>query len=269
MEPALADKERELQARLRELGSLVVAYSGGVDSTLLSHVAFEVLGERMVALLGRSPSLAPREHAAALVLARGLELPLVEVETCEHEDPAFLANSPDRCFHCKRELLAQAWSLAEARGFSHVAIGANLDDEDDHRPGHRAVAELQAVSPLAETGFTKADVRALARHRGIPVWDKPAMPCLASRLPYGERITTAKLAQVNSAEEHLHILGFPVCRVRHHGDVARVEIEADQIGRCLDPDLRRQITTSLHEIGYRYVALDLDGFRSGSLNESL
>lgn len=253
---------------LAGLGPAAVAFSGGVDSALLLALAVDVLGPvNVVAVLGRSASLPAREREAAGALAGRLGVELLEVETRELACEAYVANPPDRCYHCKTELLQQVWATVRPRGIEQVLTGANADDAGDVRPGLEALRTLGGRAPLLEAGLTKAEVREASRRMGLPTAQKPAAACLASRIPYGQRITGEKLGQVERAEDELHALGFSGCRVRHHGPAARVEIAPADMDRAFR--LRRQIVRGVRAAGFTYVALDLDGFRSGSANEVL
>jgi uncharacterized protein len=264
-----ADKQARLSARLGELGSLVVAYSGGVDSAYLAWAAHCVLGDRMVAALADSASL-PRSHARdARSFAEERGIPLLVIPTWELEREAYAANGSDRCFHCKDELFTVLESERERRGFAAVAYGLNVDDEQDFRPGQRAAAEHHVAAPLADAGLHKDEIRALAQAAGLRVWDKPASACLSSRIEYGRRVTTEALRQVEDAEEALRALGLRRFRVRHHGSVARIEIAEEEMAAALDPAFFRRIAAAVRNAGFPYVAVDCDGYRSGSMNELL
>jgi len=262
-----AEKYTALLARLEELNSVLVAYSGGIDSTLLAFAAHAALGDRTAAVLASSNTYPERECEGARELAATLGFHLLEVETSELADPAFAANAPDRCFHCKTELFSLLARIADRHGLTFVADGANADDRNDHRPGRQAAQDLGVVSPLAEVGLTKAEIRHLARELGLPNWDKPSMACLASRFPYGERITDDGLERVAAAEDALVDLGIAQFRVRAHGDVARVEIAPAELDASWA--LRSQIAAAVRDAGFAYAAIDLDGYRSGSMNEVL
>lgn len=253
--------------RLAGLGRLGVAYSGGVDSATLLALAVRSLGaDRVVAILGVSPSLAASERAAARHVAAVIGATLVEVATREGDNPAYRANGPDRCFHCKDELFTRIGDgVAEAQGLDAIAYGENADDaRRPDRPGSRAATGHRVLRPLADAGLDKAAVRRIARTLGLPVADKPAAPCLASRIPHFEEVSPEKLAQVESAEQGLHSLGFVDCRVRHHGDVARVELPAGDLVRAVSPALRDQVHAAVRNAGFRFVAVDLAGIQSGA-----
>ena len=269
--PALADSLDAKHARLRELvagyGSALVCFSGGVDSTLLLRVAHDVLGDRCLGLTTISVTMAASERRAAVDLAAGIGARLEVVESHELEREGFAANPTDRCYHCKAELLEIARPRADALGLAEVLLGTNLDDLGDHRPGLRAAAERGARQPLVDAGFTKADVRALSRALELPTWDKPQLACLSSRFPYGTEITPERLRRVDAFEDGLRALGFRQLRVRYHGDVARLELDVADMPRALEPRAREAIVTLGRAQGFTFVALDLAGFASGSLNQ--
>jgi len=261
---ALETKFAALKRIMAEMGPVIVAYSGGVDSTFIAAVAHDVLGARALAITGVSPSVPPSEVEEATKLARSIGIAHELIETREMDDPNYVANGPDRCFHCKDELYGRLTAITRERGFGYVADGCNLDDTGDFRPGRRAGAEHGVRSPLVEAGLTKDDIRALSRERGLPTWDKPAMACLSSRIPYGTPVTVEALGRIGEAEAYLRSLGLRQLRVRHHGDVAR--IETDEAGLELLIACRAEVVERLKALGYLYVTLDLAGYRSGSLN---
>jgi len=267
--PAFDARVAALRERIRGYGSCVVAYSGGVDSSVVLAVAREELGDRALAVIGRSATYAASELAQALAQAERLGVVPRVVATAELDDPRFVDNPSNRCYFCKGELYVRLAALARAEGYAVVLDGTNADDLADHRPGRLAADEHAVRSPLAELGFAKADVRALAARLDLPSADKPAMPCLSSRFPYGSRITAGQLAQVESGEAWLRARGFRDVRLRHHGSVARLELEAGELARLVAEPLRGQCVAALKALGFAYVTLDLQGFRSGSLNEML
>jgi uncharacterized protein len=267
--PTLEDKAEALVALLERLDSVVIAFSGGVDSAYLALVAARTLGPRAIAITADSPSYPDHHRAMALRIASAFGLLHEFITTDELASPEYRANPENRCYYCKRELFGRLTEIAAARGFCAVADGSNADDRGDYRPGRRAAREFGVRSPLDEVGLTKAEIRELARRAGLPTWDEPASACLSSRIPYHSEVTPEKLRTIERAETALRALGFRVFRVRHHDTLARVELGRDEMPRALEPGVREAITQALREAGYRYVTLDLDGYRTGSLNESI
>lgn len=264
-----ADKKKRLRGILQAYDGLVVAFSGGVDSTFLLAAAKEALGDRVTAVTADSPIHSRREIREALETAKALGVTHIVVPFAEMTDPGFIANPPDRCYTCKQLIFAEIIRIAASMGMERVAHGVNLDDLGDYRPGLKAAEEMGVVAPLADAGLTKADIRALSRRMELPTWNKPSMACLASRIPYGRPITPEVLKMVEAAEEILQGLGFSGCRVRHHGEVARIEMAAGDVNRAMRPAVRSQILKDLKDIGFAHVAVDLEGYVQGSLNRAL
>ena len=262
-------KLRALEHRLRELGSIMIAYSGGVDSAFLAATAHRVLGDRMLAVLADSPSLARRDMEQASAFAESLGMPLRIIQTEELDKPEYQRNDADRCFHCKTELFDGMTALRGELGYAHIAYGMNADDLRDYRPGQRAAEENDVLAPLADVGLTKQEIRDLAKSAGYALWDRPAAPCLSSRVEYGRTVTREVLEQVENAEEAIRQLGFREFRVRHHGELARVEIARAELPGALAIEMLDRISSALRKVGYKYVTLDCSGFRSGSLNAVL
>ena len=265
----IEEKAERLRTILRSMERAVIAYSGGVDSTLLAKVAYDVLGENVVAVTASSETYPSGELEEAIRIARAIGIQHEVVESEELTDPNFAENPADRCYYCKRELLGKLREIADRYGVPHILLGANEDDRGDFRPGMKAAEEMGARSPLQEVGMTKADIRALSKSLGLPTWDKPQAACLSSRFPYGTRITPERLTIVDQAEHFLRELGFRQLRVRHHGDTARIEVPSAEMDRLLDGNLREQVADRFRELGYTYVTVDLAGYRTGSMNEVL
>lgn len=265
----LPERAARLEARLAALGSVIVAFSGGIDSALLAVTAARVLGARSLAVTAVSASYPETHRQLALSVAGDFGLAHEFIRTDEMSRPEYRANAANRCYFCKDELYHHLTALARARGFAHVIDGNNADDRGDYRPGRQAAREHGVLSPLDEAGLGKDDIRALAREAGMRTWDEPASACLSSRLPYGTEVTDERLRQVERAETAVRALGFRVFRVRHHDDVARLEVARSEMARMLDSDVNRQVVDGIKAAGYRYVALDLQGYRLGSLNDAL
>lgn len=258
-----------LHQKLRELSPLLVAYSGGVDSAYLAWEAHRVLGDRMLAVIADSPSLARVHLQDAIAFAEEHAIPLHVISTLEMDNPEYVRNDGQRCFHCKDELFTEMERFRDQRQFRAIAYGVNIDDQGDYRPGQNAAREHHVAAPLLEAGLTKADIRQLASENGLRVWDKPASACLSSRIEYGRPVTREALAQVESGEDALRQLGFRQFRVRHHGQIVRVEIAAEELPRAMTPEMSREFLRIFKALGFEYVTLDLQGFRSGSMNAVL
>jgi uncharacterized protein len=266
---ALANKEVALRVNLQNLGRLMVAYSGGVDSAYLAWAAHRALGDKMLAVIADSPSLARTQLADALEFARERSIPLEVVATGEMDRPEYVRNDSRRCFFCKDELFTLMEELRQARGFDAIAYGVNLNDQGDFRPGQKAAANHHVVAPLVDAGLSKDEIRELARLAGLRIWNKPASACLSSRIEYGRPVTREALANVEKGEDSLRELGFRQFRVRHHGETVRIEIARDELPRALDPAMADKFTAIFKALGFKFVTLDLEGFRSGSMNTLL
>lgn len=267
LEAATQARYERLQTILRDMGSVLVAYSGGVDSALLLKVAHNVLGERAMGAIASSPAYADEETAGALDVAARMGIPVLTLRTHEMEDERYVANDLNRCYFCKTELFSRLIPLAQEQNLRYIAYGLNIDDLGDFRPGQRAAREFEVRAPLKEAGLGKAEIRAIAKVLGVPVWNKPAMACFSSRIPYGTRVDVASLQMIYQAEKLLHELGFHQLRVRHHDKVARIEVERAELPRLIEEEMSRAVIAGLRKIGYLYVTVDLQGFRSGSMNE--
>ncbi len=265
----LADKVTKLKETLAGLDGLLVAYSGGTDSAYLAYMAHQALGERMLAVIADSASLPRAELAAALEFTAEHGIPTRVLQTGELDNPEYAKNDAQRCFHCKEELFTRMEAMRASLGFAYLAYGMNVDDRGEFRPGQQAAALHHAQAPLVEAGLGKGEIRALAREAGLRIWDKPASACLSSRIEYGRPVTTEALAQVERGEEALHRMGFRNVRVRHHGDLARVEVARDELERALTMKALDQMTAALRGCGFLYVTLDTEGYRSGSMNAVL
>jgi uncharacterized protein len=266
---ASTDKSEILYERLKSFGSLLVAYSGGTDSAYLAYAAHQALGERMLAVIADSPSLPRKELADALAFAERHGIPVRVLQTQELQKPEYARNDAQRCFHCKSELFTQMEEARQRLGFEHLAYGMNLDDRGEFRPGQKAAELHGALAPLVDAGLSKKEIRMLARAAGLSLADKPASACLSSRIEYGRAVTAENLAQVERAEEALHALGFLQVRVRHHGDLARIEIARGDLARALTLSMLDAMTDAVRGAGFLYVTLDTQGYRSGSMNDVL
>jgi uncharacterized protein len=265
----MQDKLSALRTRIKEMGSMAIGFSGGLDSTFLLKVAHDILKDRVLAVIARSTTFPEREfrQAESFVRAMGIKYAIIDSEELELE--GFAANPVDRCYFCKKELFARIIETARENGLSYIADGANLDDLSDYRPGMLATKELQVVSPLKDCGLTKDEIRSLAREMGLSVWNKPSFACLASRFPYGQEITAEKLGMVDQAEQYLLDLGFRQVRVRHHGDLARIEVAVEERKKFFGEKIMDEVYAELKRIGFTYIALDLKGYRTGSMNETI
>ncbi|MFC1571910.1 ATP-dependent sacrificial sulfur transferase LarE [Candidatus Margulisiibacteriota bacterium] len=265
----MTTKLQQLQNLLKDMKRVLIAYSGGVDSTFLLKVAKDALGDNVLAVIAESPTFPQEEVEFAKSLCEQFGVKYQIIQTDEYNNEDFVCNSKDRCYYCKSELFGKLWQIAKENGIEYVLDGSNFDDKSDYRPGHKAKQELGVRSPLMELAFTKQDIRSLSKELGIPTWDKPSYACLSSRIPYGTRITKEILAKVGTGERFLRSLGFKQLRVRHHDSIVRIEVDQESIAKITQDGLLDTITKRFEDLGYLYVTLDLKGYRTGSMNKAL
>jgi pyridinium-3,5-biscarboxylic acid mononucleotide sulfurtransferase len=268
-EPALLEKQERLVGSLRECDSLLVALSGGADSAYLAWAAHRAIGERMLAVTALSASFSAHDREQVESFIRSTQIPHTFIETREFENPLYVSNAADRCYHCKDELFQRMEQMAQSRGFPRIAYGINSDDTHDFRPGHRAAHEHGVLAPLLDAGLRKEEIRRLSRRAGLPTWDRPASACLSSRVPYGTAVTPELLAKIERAESALREMGFRQFRVRAHGELARIEIAPDELSRCWQPECSQEIIARVKAAGFTFATLDPEGYRQGSLNALL